>query len=166
MPYLQSTAEAVFNQASNAGLQVMAINGYDKNTILGTTKETGNAINTFCCTMKDGDSAAPSGAKGGVLTGLYGVNEVHHLVNYGNAFRLDNQELSLISSPRCPYIGISTSTHDMTGDFSVSGYTSRANTFFAPYNGKIFAIRMYNRVLTGAEMTQNHKVDKKRFNIQ
>ncbi len=34
------------------------------------------------------------------------------------------------------------------------------------FNGNIYAIRMYNRVLTEAELAKNYEIDKKRFNIQ
>lgn len=100
----------------------------------------------------------------------YNANTVVHLVNNGgNDHYLNNvvldKETQISGILPANYVGISTSAHNNTGEFWVSGYITRSNSYFGPLKGTLYAVRAYSRVLTASELAQNHKVDKKRFNI-
>lgn len=51
------------------------------------------------------------------------------------------------------------STYPLIGKRTYSGYTSW------PFKGKIYAIRVYNRILSEEEIEQNYKLDKLRFGL-
>ena len=63
-------------------------------------------------------------------------------------------------------VSLSAKTHSMRGGYNkmVVGAlkTSDANTAY-PFTGRIYAIRIYNRNLTSAEIAQNYEIDCERF---
>lgn len=56
-------------------------------------------------------------------------------------------------------------TQDYYSNGTYNGIGCRSNNNTYSFNGKIYAIRVYNRLLTTAEMMHNQKEDIKRFNL-
>lgn len=171
LPWNSSAMEAVFSQTNTTPTQVIALCGNQYNSVLAEGAGSGGVIYSNNGTVPDGGSALTGAyynflTKNGTMP--YNTNTVVHLVNNGgNDHYLNNVALEKgsVGTGNSMYVGISTSQHNNAGEFWVSGFIARNNLFFGALKGTLYAVRAYSRVLTSDELAQNHKVDKKRFNI-
>lgn len=173
LPWQGSAMEAVYKQSNTTPTQVIALSGNQYNTVLCIASES-SKIYSNCGTIPDGasslnDSVLNLLSQNGTMP--YNANTVVHLVNNGgNDHYLNNvalEKAAVAGSDILPanYVGILGSDHNNAGEFWVSGYIARSNSYFGPLKGTMYALRVYSRTLTASELAQNHKVDKKRFNI-
>lgn len=127
-----------------------------------------------------GDSS-PTGL--GVYTNNTYINSIFSCSSCANGYSVVNVNTLTSDSENKFYVFISAGNVNGTRfgsnqnrDFSTSyGFTNSSKKLTIgslpdntgeKFSGKIYAIRVYNRDLTGAEISQNYNVDKIRFNIE
>jgi len=152
---LAATLEAVANQASWSSPQTyqpIAMSNCRGGIIVGTVLRSGSSYGypSYCRAVS---AANVTNYKSPDLDGSYTANNIHSIVRYGGNIKLDG-----VAKANTNHVPFAYPDSVTLGSFELGGYSITRS-----FNGKIYAVRLYGRVLTADEMAQNLKVDKLRF---
>ena len=156
-----STLEVIINQKSTMQpqeYQTIAMSACQGGISIGTLPgQNGNmAFSAYSKAVSHssvGDLSAP------YLDNEYTLNAIHSITRFGGNTKVDGFSKTNASEYPANYPNSLSN-----GDFILGGYLGGGNITRA-FNGKIYSIRLYNRVLTESEIKHNLKVDKLRFNF-
>ena len=155
----QSTVECVINQSNKTtpDPQLILLPGKTGAPALGMVHANQN-INWITHVRAVNETYTTSRA---VYYWTGALNTKYSVSYYGNSMLQNGQKLTTVESSYVEDAFNVTNHKDKT---FVGAQITGANAVLG-FNGKIYCVRMYNRVLTDAEALQNWKVDQKRFNI-
>ena len=158
--YNQSTVECVINQSNKTtpSSQAILLPGKTGAPTLGLFP-LGNDIKWPTHVKAASDTYTVSRA---LYNWTGALNTKYSVSYYGNTMLQNGQKLTAPSASSVFEDAFNVNNHkDKT---FVGAQITGANALLG-FNGKIYCVRMYSRVLTDAEALQNWKVDQKRFNI-
>lgn len=152
------TIESLFDVSSSnfpTSVQCVLTNNIDDGISIGLGLGGNSPIKPVYCYANDKSGSVP-------VTGLFGYNDVITTKQQVSIAKGAGFRNGLTLSDPYPTQKISF-TVDSTTPLAI-GYRKRSSSenFM---KGQIFAIRVYNRVLTAEERAQNYRVDAKRFNL-
>ena len=156
-----STLEVIINQKSTMQpqeYQAIAMSACKGGISIGTTPgQNGNMA--FSAYAKAVDHSIVGGLLSPYLDDEYTSNAIHSISRFGGNTIVDGFSKTNASASYSNY-----PNSILNGDFILGGYLG-GNDVIRAFNGKIYSVRLYNRVLTESEIKHNLKVDKLRFNF-
>lgn len=167
-----STAEIVMSLDDLPPRGYFLTSGYNHNTILAVV-ESGSRCLLTSQTVQYGGNIS-TGAQAAYLDSgenqfLFAANQIISLSRQGRSFTLNNASLTPTTTTFYAIVGgpnmSEENTYDASGKLFISGIIARKGQYLYPMKGKMYCVRIYNRVLTTQERTQNYNIDKKRFNL-
>jgi len=158
--YNQSTVECVINQSNKTtpSSQIILLPGKTGAPALGMF--TVNQNKDWITHVKAANDTYTASRSVYYWTGV--SNTKYSVSYYGNTMIQNGQKLTaaFVNS----YVEDAFNVNNHKDKTFVGAQITGANDILG-FNGKIYCVRMYSRVLTDAEALQNWKVDQKRFNI-